>query len=241
MQQAEGAHSATVTAASPRKSNDLSASRRGALGMLATLPMLVAASPSTPRQGASDSDWNAATENLLKAERILAAATAQDVAARAAYAAGEPDRATVDWEGLNGILPRIGTYRAIDIGAAREATQRQINRGYWLHDPGRALRRLAALDQLEAFREAAEINDQKHARRAKEAADRCDEAIADVCRCEDRLLEMPSPNRKALLWKLERLINDDGDGCTASWSIAYVEPMLRDARRLLGSKHNLPI
>ncbi|MCI1141712.1 hypothetical protein MOP88_04160 [Sphingomonas sp. WKB10] len=45
---------------------------------------------------------------------------------------------------------------------------------------------------------------------------------------------MPAPHLPALLWKIERLVNDEGDGCTASWSIDYVEPMLRDARRLLG-------
>ncbi len=234
MQQATCAHSGADTATSPGNSHDISTpSRRSILGALAAVPaMAISAVPADANGTAYE--WDAALRDLAKVEHRLAIAKVDDDAARAAKAADKPDTSNVDWEGLAGVLPSLkANYHLIDIDAVRADTERHIAHGYWRHNPGHPLRRLAALDQLEAHRAAVAEHDRRHASRSTVAADRYDAAITHAYLAEKRLIDMPAPHAAALLWKIERLINDEGDGCTASWSIDYVEPMLADARRLL--------
>lgn len=240
MQQATCAHSGVDTGASPGNAHDISTpSRRGILTAFAIAPVVAAApaiAASVPAGAAIPSDvarWEAGLRDLAEAERVLALARVDDDAARAAKAAGKPDGPHLDWEGLDGILPVRGHYERIDIARVRADTLMHIERGYWRHDPKHPLRRLAALDQLEAYRDAIQENDERHAARSTAAADRYDAAITAAYESEKRLIHMPAPHFPALLWKIERLVNDEGDGCTVSWSIDYVEPMLADARRLL--------
>lgn len=233
MQQADCAHSATVAAASPGNSTNFSTSRRAALAMFAALPMIAVSVPTGAAVPSDVARWEGGLRDLAEAERALALAKIDDDAARAAKAAGKPDGSHLDWEGLDGILPIRGHYERIDIARVRADTLMHIERGYWRHNPKHPLRRLAALDQLEAHRDAIRENDERHAHRSTAAADRYDAAITAAYESEKRLIDMPAPHLPALLWKIERLVNDEGDGCTASWSIDYVEPMLADARRLL--------
>jgi hypothetical protein len=201
--------------------------------MLATLPMIAASLPAGAAIPSDAARWEAALRDLAEAERLMKLARLEDDAARAAKDAGKPDGSRIDWEGLDGILPVRGHYQRIDIARVRADTLMHIERGYWRHNPKHPLRRLAALDQLEAYRDADAENDARHASRSTAAADRYDAAITAAYESEKRLIDMPAPHLPALLWKIERLVNDEGDGCTASWAIDYVEPMLADARRLL--------
>ena len=50
-----------------------------------------------------------------------------------------------------------------------------------------------------------------------------------------RLMKMPAPHSAALLWKMDYLWGEDQqDGMSDAWSMEIVDPVLRDARRLLG-------
>lgn len=54
--------------------------------------------------------------------------------------------------------------------------------------------------------------------------------IADA---QTDLMLMPAPHGDALLWKLDHIMEDCGDGSCAGWSLSYTEQMMADARRLL--------
>lgn len=59
-----------------------------------------------------------------------------------------------------------------------------------------------------------------------------------MCEREGELLEMPAPDREALLWKLDRLFGPDTreqDDFCASWCPQWINAMMDDARRLLAS------
>lgn len=52
---------------------------------------------------------------------------------------------------------------------------------------------------------------------------------------DTRLLNAPAPDRAALLWKLEQLLEvDKPDGFTSGWSAKHVAQTVADARRILG-------
>lgn len=235
MQQADCAHSATVTAASLGNSTNFSTSRRGALGILATLPLLAAAGPAVGQTAADTAEWDAAMSDLIEAKEILARTAPAYAAARAAMEATEPDSTKVDWQGLEGTTARPEQVRHLDTAKCRSDTLRHIEAGYWRHDPERPRRRLAALDQLDAYRAAVAENQRRHAPTYRPALEADEAAVYRVDLCEVRLMETPAPHGRALLWKIDHLVHGEGDGTTPSWSIDYVEPMLADARRLLGA------
>jgi hypothetical protein len=56
------------------------------------------------------------------------------------------------------------------------------------------------------------------------------EALADR---QTDLMLLPAPHGEALMWKLNHVLEDSGDGGCAPWSISYLEQMMADARRLL--------
>lgn len=67
--------------------------------------------------------------------------------------------------------------------------------------------------------------------------ERADHLVGVVDGAESTLFKQPAPNRGALLWKLERLFGEDAcgaDGFSAGWSVTVIEPLMTDARRLLG-------
>jgi len=62
------------------------------------------------------------------------------------------------------------------------------------------------------------------------AGKRVDELCKPFLQAEATVYDTPAPNRKALLWKLERSLDDTDNG-----DIAYhAEAILADCRRLLG-------
>lgn len=61
--------------------------------------------------------------------------------------------------------------------------------------------------------------------------------LCDVqCSIEGTLIEMPAPDRPALLWKLERLFGPeawDGNDFSPAWCAKWMNTVMNDARRLL--------
>ena len=55
-----------------------------------------------------------------------------------------------------------------------------------------------------------------------------------ACDAEWAVMNTPAPDLPELLWKLEKLLEVETDGCTASWASHAVEQTMADARRLLG-------
>lgn len=73
--------------------------------------------------------------------------------------------------------------------------------------------------------------------RMDEIEERADHLVGAVDDAESALLKEPAPNCRALLWKLEQLFGEDAcgtDGFSAGWSVTVMEPLMTDARRLLG-------
>jgi hypothetical protein len=69
-----------------------------------------------------------------------------------------------------------------------------------------------------------------------EESDRLCNAQCDI---ESKLIAMPSPDRSALLWKLEHLFGPDAwdsDDFSPSWCAKWVNAVMEDARRLLGGQ-----
>lgn len=48
------------------------------------------------------------------------------------------------------------------------------------------------------------------------------------------LMEMPSPDRAALRWKLNHILEDDASGGITAWNNAYIDQTRRDVARFLG-------
>lgn len=73
--------------------------------------------------------------------------------------------------------------------------------------------------------------------RMDEIVERAEHLVGVVDEAESSLLMEPAPDRRALLWKLEQLFGEDAcgaDGFSAGWSVTVIEPLITDARRLLG-------
>lgn len=68
--------------------------------------------------------------------------------------------------------------------------------------------------------------------RTAASADRLDDLCHAMCKAIDRLMAEPAPHLSAVLWKLEQVIKDEGQGFTANWSVKYISPILDDVRRL---------
>lgn len=65
-----------------------------------------------------------------------------------------------------------------------------------------------------------------------EDAKKGDELAAIQYAAEEELIEMPAPDRTALLWKLEYLLKGDGDSIDP-WTMSFVAQTVADCRRLL--------
>lgn len=61
------------------------------------------------------------------------------------------------------------------------------------------------------------------------------ERLCDAyCNAQTELMGMPAPDRAALRWKLDLLLEPDADGSTGSWSRDYIRQTVADYQRLLG-------
>lgn len=66
------------------------------------------------------------------------------------------------------------------------------------------------------------------------ASEHFDQTIRVLSAKESALVQMPAPDRSALLWKIEKLLMVEDDS-TSPWTGEYVSQTLADARRLLGN------
>lgn len=63
----------------------------------------------------------------------------------------------------------------------------------------------------------------------------CDATFEWMNAIEERMLSMPAPHQRALLWKIEYALRyDEGEGSTIAWSFEHIAPIVADARRMLG-------
>lgn len=205
--------------------------RRGALGTLMLLPALAAPFAESAAPIIDTRSWDAAMSVLVNAEAAYAADCRAFASIEAAYRAACPSEDAVEWDAL--LEGRAARWPAFNIDAAEAKTKEQIKQGFFqggrLKDLAR--RRLAAYDQLRAYQAVKATADRRLGYRL--ASDRNSALGAAASEAEDALLAMPAPHLSALLWKIERLMFDE-NGETVSWSFSYIEPMLADARRLLG-------
>jgi hypothetical protein len=207
-------------------------SRRAIFGLVASVGAAAVVGPIAAAALVADtSAWDSAMGELVRAEAAYEADkhTFDPLVAR--WRAGRPDEDMVDWSALlDGRRSAFGSY---DLDAAETATRRQIERGYFRgrHLEELSRRRLAAYDQVRAFRIAEDANDERHDYRL--ASDRNAKLSQTVSDLEDVLIAMPAPHAAALSWKIGRLITDD-NGTVPPWSFSYVQPMLQDVRRLIG-------
>lgn len=116
----------------------------------------------------------------------------------------------------------------------------QVNRQYFKEvyspavDHEKAFEKTHGLDPSRSgYVERRKALEAKHryriARSIEETADRlCNEA----CAADDELMQTPSPDLKALRFKLERILATDDSG-TEGWSADYVQQTVEDMRRLL--------
>lgn len=66
-----------------------------------------------------------------------------------------------------------------------------------------------------------------------EEIDRLTDVFSDA---QTALMEMPAPNKAALRWKLDKLLDDGDDISTASWSMDYARQTIADYRRILSGE-----
>jgi hypothetical protein len=71
------------------------------------------------------------------------------------------------------------------------------------------------------------------------AAQRCDDAWDAESEAKTRVMQMPAPDRAAVLWKLEELFGakqlEDEDGGIPPWSVDYTAQFFDDVRRFLSN------
>ncbi|WP_307002482.1 hypothetical protein [Sphingomonas sp. SORGH_AS_0879] len=166
---------------------------------------------------------------LLNAQHEEALEDARFDLVRAAWKRTAPDETAVDWAKLTFADRR--DLMKLDIDAYRAT----LMAPHWERPivADRISQRLAALEQLRAYREAIRANDERHA--YSRAVERCELAIERTCEAEATLMNMPAPHCQALLWKLQTILVIDADGSTSSWSGSYVEQTIADMSRLLGT------
>ena len=148
----------------------------------------------------------------------------------AAFIAGRPKMDDIPFREFP-LLERNYVARSLDLERYWQRFIEAENKTWWSNDGDRMKeRKRAAIDAVHAFRAAEEC----HARDTgyDAANDRYDELSHRIADAEGKLMATPAPDRQALLWKLEKLLEVD-HGSTAPWSEEYVEQTKSDMRRLL--------
>ncbi|WP_126173466.1 hypothetical protein [Altericroceibacterium xinjiangense] len=147
------------------------------------------------------------------------------------WEAGRPSMDMIHWKEFS-FRDRDRFARVVDLDAEWENFVAGEGKTWGSPDPETTkARRRAALDSVQAFRDAEANHDRNSGmdeadRRAEELGDRMYDA-------EWALMYMPAPDRAALLRKIEKLLKVE-DASTASWTAEAVAQTIADARRLLG-------
>ena len=216
-----------------------------ALLALATTPSLAAsrndaASPAPAlRQSTHAAAWSIALATYERAFQALKADEEVYDRTYSKWMATRPSPDLIDWDEchvLNGFgADRNWVAHKMDVEehwANFLALERQA---WWSPDPEQTKRRRRqALDSILAFRRRCD----EHLRQSglDEAVNRSDRLFRAEREAWAALIEMPAPDLRALLWKLEQLLGPDAldaEGHTPAWSEDIVSTVMADARRLI--------
>lgn len=221
-------------------------SRRALLSALAAAPALVAplvlAAPSHGATGGAMVDRSAWDTAMHRLEQARAAEQADDKAfwpIHDRWYLARPKAEEIDWKNWPGspFLSRSDKGHAAFCADLDEVAHQYLagEGKWWWAGPDRdevVGKHLAAIDRVREFRSRVAAHDaafdiDRLSERNEALGQSRWEALQEV-------LKTPAPDLPALLWKLEYYLEDEGSGSTTPWVMEAVEPLLADARRLLG-------
>ena len=211
--------------------------RRRVLAAMGALPVAAMAVPALGQTGTADTAaWDRALAGYRRAEEAFAERDKAFCAACDRYQEAKPSLGMIEWR-------RVGFHayrneqsaRTFDIEADWQDFLSQENRTWWARDPERTKAEYRAA--LDTFTEWRRLDDEaKEATGFNRTAAALDEAIDERSEADFALMDTPAPHGPALLFKLEKLLEVDGDGSCAGWGGRYIAQTMADARRLLGAE-----
>jgi hypothetical protein len=213
-----------------------SINRRQALagiGIASATGMLPMAAATVAQARSADcAAWHRAFAKMEQASRQAdETSRAYDVA----YEAWSKDRPSMDcihWKEF-AFRDRNHVARVMDVEEEFASFLQSEGKLWWAKDREATIARVrTAYDSVLKFRRREQEHDDRTGQSA--AAERADEAADALSHAQGALMRMPAPDRTALHWKLQHLLEVDHDS-TAGWSADYVEQTKADMRRLLAS------
>lgn len=166
--------------------------------------------------------------------------------AQAAYeiADAEDDRiAALYWTEVNAIPDCVEQKHGMGSGTMSAANRRDVSMAYRalvaVYDDSVKAQYQPYLDACRRIVDHAVLRQRKIAEIDQRfgysiASEHLDQTIRVLSARESTLIQMPAPDRTALLWKIEKLLTIEDDS-TSPWCGGYVSQTLADARRLLGN------
>ena len=147
-----------------------------------------------------------------------------------AYEKGRPSEGDIPWKEFP-LLSRHDVLHELDLDKYWQRFLDAENKAWWSNDGERTKeRKREAIDAVRAYREAHRNNCE--AAGIDQAIVRSDALGEQVAETEAVLLQLEAPDRAALLWKLEKLLEREGDSISP-WDNDFVEQTRLDMRRLL--------
>ena len=189
------------------------------------------------RSPVSRVEWEAALDAFENAQLEVLAFDEEWRAVNDAYEAGRPSMDMIQWSEF----PYTNHNIVAHTKDLEKAWQHFLDgEDKWWFSPTPEERKAkfrAALDSVQAYRDALAAHNHET---GMDAADEQMEALAArEAELERGAMQMPAPDRAALLWKLEILLKpdeDDEDGALSSYRFSYYSQTVADMRRLLGGE-----
>ncbi|MBB5685644.1 hypothetical protein [Sphingobium boeckii] len=180
----------------------------------------------------SSAAWDAAFADM---QRKKAASDAYDdylseLCAR--MKASAPDENAIDWEALD-VPHRAHMLHSADLD---EYERNFVEYGHLWGGAGSKARGVAAIESIRTFREAKAANAAAHG--WDEAFDRQEALTEEYSAAISKLIEMPAPDKAALMWKLNYLYADEVSAghSSAAYCAAWIGVVMADADRFLGGE-----
>lgn len=204
--------------------------RRSFVGAAAVV--VVTTGPAVARSTTDRTNWDIA---IAAHERAIAEDAAFDPRyweIHREWEAGKPSMEEIHWKQFDS-RDRDRTARMIDLEKEWRRFLDGENKWWWAKNAeGRKAEYRAALDSVQAYRDAEARHDRES---GMDAAEQRWEALGDeVGRTRDALMDMPAPDLSALRWKLAQLRDDDGD--LVGWSADFVRQTFLDVDRLMPAR-----
>lgn len=174
--------------------------------------------------------WDKAWREFQDASAAYRAEEAAYSKIHAAHAAAAPSVDMINWRAFHG-LDRMDVMHRLDLDEHERKLREGEGTTWWGH-PGAMDEKAESIDTVRQWRALRKANDERFDFDA--ASDRHEALCEAMCAAEDRLMmHIPAPDAAALLWKLEKLLQLDGDNSTSPWVGFYIEQTVADMRRLL--------